>query len=641
MEQKTRRHDRMMTVAEGLLPRVLFLLLLLAPATVQAQHTDAPGDGTAGSVWRLVRVGGGLTSPSGRTGMGLQGVAANEELFVAVGWDGTIAHSRDGNRWVEASFSATDRWLSDVAWGGGRFVAVGGGRAVYSSDGDRWQASSSYGMGNLRVVTWGGDRFVAVGEDGTIAHSRDGNRWRRVQSRVTRADLHGVTWGDGRYVAVGEDGTIVHSSDADHWELAADHEPRADGRLQAVAWNGERFVAVGWSTIGHVTILHSGDGDRWETASYDTSRNFWSLSDVVWNGERFVAVGRKTVLHSEDGDRWEPAAGPMEQDLDAVAWNGARFVAVSWDGTIVHGTDGTHWERAREVGARGDPLPDLDSVAWGGGRFVAVGGWPGTILHSPNGREWHEVKHARSLRGLHDVIWDGTRFVAVGTRIAYSTDGGRVHETDAFVEGLLNAVAWSGARYVAVGDDGLIMYSDDGDRWYRAVDSATTEALNDVAWNGNRFVAVGTHGVIVHSSDGHTWQPAIRPAIPFGVTQRNDDGSWTTYYAFESIAWNGERFVAVGWGHMGTVVHSSDGDHWELADGHGDLRDMHLGAVAWNGERFVAFGHFFDATIMYSVDGHRWEPADEVATVDALHDVAWGNGRFVAVGRNGTIITSP
>ena len=55
----------------------------------------------------------------------------------------------------------------------------------------------------------------------------------------------------------------------------------------------------------------------------------------------------------------------------------------------------------------------------------------------------------------------------------------------------------------------------------------------------------------------------------------------------------------------------------------------------------MAFGHFFDATVMYSVDGHRWEPADEVATVDALHDVAWGNGRFVAVGRNGTIITSP
>ena len=185
------------------------------------------------------------------------------------------------------------------------------------------------------------------------------------------------------------------------------------------------------------------------------------------------------------------------------------------------------------------------------------------------------------------------------------------------------------------------MYSDDGDRWARATDSATTEALNDVAWNGERFVAVGNHGAVVHSSDGESWRPPSQPAVPFGVTQRHDDGGWTTYYAFEGIAWNGERFVAVGWGHMGTVVHSSDGDHWELADDHGYLADEQFGAVAWNGERFVAVGYFFDAAIMYSDDGDRWEPADEIATFDGLNDVAWGNGRFVAVGANGTIVTSP
>ena len=40
--------------------------------------------------------------------MDLQGVASNGELYVTVGAAGTIAHSSDGNRWVEASnFGAT------------------------------------------------------------------------------------------------------------------------------------------------------------------------------------------------------------------------------------------------------------------------------------------------------------------------------------------------------------------------------------------------------------------------------------------------------------------------------------------------------------------------------------------------------
>ena len=49
----------------------------------------------------------------------------------------------------------------------------------------------------------------------------------------------------------------------------------------------------------------------------------------------------------------------------------------------------------------------------------------------------------------------------------------------------------------------------------------------------------------------------------------------------------------------------------------------------------------FDGTTMYSADGDRWEPASESATFDALLDVAWGDGRFVAVGWNGTIVVSP
>ena len=45
--------------------------------------------------------------------------------------------------------------------------------------------------------------------------------------------------------------------------------------------------------------------------------------------------------------------------------------------------------------------------------------------------------------------------------------------------------------------------------------------------------------------------------------------------------------------------------------------------------------------VIYSSNGDRWEPAIIRATADRLNDVVWGNGRFVAVGWNGTIVTSP
>ena len=162
-----------------------------------------------------------------------------------------------------------------------------------------------------------------------------------------------------------------------------------------------------------------------------------------------------------------------------------------------------------------------------------------------------------------------------------------------------------------------------------------------MAWNGERFVAVGHHGAIVHSRDGEHWQPASRPAVPLRVPEPDDD-PYDWFYYFSGIAWNGERFVAVGWGgndHVGTVALSDDGDRWELASDHEYLADKHFEGVAWSGERFVAVGN--DGSIMYSSDGSHWEPALTIATLDVLWDVAWGNGRFVAVGWNGTIVTSP
>ena len=627
---------RVRTVPVALLAGTILLSALSAPGAAQAPdrpHEDAPG-----VAWRLVRGGGGLRSPFGTTGHALRGVAASENLVVAVGDVGTIGRSSEGHRWSEASVSATESWLKDVVWGAGRFVAVGDYAIVHSLDGEYWRPARQSSW-NLESIAWGERRFVAVGPNGTVVHSDNGIRWHRARQSATGSDLHGVAWGGDRFVAVGSDGTIVQSRDGQRWQSAAD--TGTSEALLGVAWNGERFVAVGGDAI-----LHSSDGDHWRPAGGIADRRSRVLHDVAWNGSRFVAVGDFEILHSGDGDRWQAAASQVEDsliggilNLYGVTGHPGGFVAVGWGGEILHSGDGIGWRAATDMGG-GVPLPALSGIAGSEAGFVAVD-WTGSILHSRNGELWREASFREGLYGLISVEWVGNRFVAVGggATIGFSEDGDRWRHAQA--GGRLHAVAWSGERYVAVGLRGLIVHSDDGDRWSRVTASATAETLNDVAWNGERFVAVGHHGAIVHSRDGERWQPASRPAVPLRVPELDDD-PYDWFYYFSGIAWNGDRFVAVGWGgndHVGAVALSHDGDRWELASDHEYLADKHFEGVAWSGERFVAVGN--DGEIMYSSDGDHWEPARTTATLDVLWDVAWGSGRFVAVGWNGTILTSP
>ena len=637
--------------ARGLAVGVLLLLLPWAPA--EAQSAEPAPEDSAGLAWRLVRGGGGVTSPRGTTGMSLKSVASNGQTFVAVGENGTFARSSDGNHWESFSPAYFGLWLTGVVWGGGRFVAVGDHTIMRSADGDLWEPITFPGT-SWNGVAWGDDRYVAVGNDGAILQSRDGRRWQRARRTATGATLLGVTWGGGRFVAVANDGGVVHSEDGVHWRKSRD--TGISTPLYAVAHNGERYVAVGQGII-----LHSSNGRFWDAAASGLGPPE-RLSAVVWTGRRFVAVGSR-ILYSEDGDRWQTATAQIEGEavaasslvngrvndwriyLNGVARSGARLVAVGAGGAILVSSDGVQWKQASDTGR---PLAELHGVAWGGGRFVAVGYSLNAVLHSPDGQRWQQTSRGSAPFGLHDVVWAGDRFVAVGRTIATSPDGNRWQETPASFAGYLSAVARSETALVAVGEGGTILRSTDGgERWAAAADSATNEYLSDVVWNGERFVAVGGDGVIVRSRDGDLWRPARRPvplsrggAIAGSRYPHPDDPDWPLY---TGIAWSGERFVAVGTGgddRVGTVAHSSDGDHWDLAADHDYLAHESLTAVAGNGTRFAAVGSF-DGTIMYSDAGDRWEPAAEIATFDALNDVAWGNGRFVAVGWNGTIVVSP
>jgi hypothetical protein len=76
------------------------------------------------------------------------------------------------------------------------------------------------------------------------------------------------------------------------------------------------------------------------------------------------------------------------------------------------------------------------------------------------------------------------------------------------------------------------------------------------------------------------------------------------------------------------------GTTWTLRfPGFNDLND-----VAYGNGTFVAVGR--GGTILTSPDGVSWRPRTS-GTSNDLYGVTYGNGRFVAVGEDGTILTSP
>jgi len=93
--------------------------------------------------------------------------------------------------------------------------------------------------------------------------------------------------------------------------------------------------------------------------------------------------------------------------------------------------------------------------------------------------------------------------------------------------------AFGNGRYVAVSATGVIGWSDDGDRWFRAATDLTVSNFNAVAFGGGVFVAAGNGGVFANSLNGEHW--IVRTEMD------GFDGLDIT-----GVAYGDGRFVAVG-----------------------------------------------------------------------------------------------
>lgn len=612
------------------------------------------------------------------------------------------------------------------------FNLFGGVRAVASSE-PYWSWRNPVPQGNdYNDVAYGNGRFVAVGRAGTITTSTDGVAWSAANSGVNFS-LSSIAYGSGRFVIRAD--PVLISDDGVTWSSPVADVPDDWKLVTAINYTGGRFYAMSNGTfvasLNKNFVATSTDGVKWTKDIGASAANVGRIAFAAGGyvaqdmstGTAYVSAGMTTwtivkskMLHSADGLTWSPGGETGLADISAgpVYFNGhwviaGRFPTTASDGSqqlvraLSTSDDGgatwsVAWYDSSMSSMRGSPP---DGLAVFSGRLYFSGSYSPPMMSTVDFVTIRQDIPPQSIQ-LNTFATSADRIVSVGRygQIQSSTDGVNwVSPTSSTVEGNLRGAAFGDGQWIVAGDAGLVA-SPDGITWkmlasgagFRAgsiaygngrfvasdnsidgrigvstdrgatwIDSSKKAALYRIAFAHDRFVA--TPGLI-SSTDGLTWSAeiplpggtgswfrvtvvddvfyAIGTTDPIqesnGIIARSNDGlSWTVVatvpHQLESIG--GRNGLLVASGFMGEIWTSSDGLSWKQADGRPLLLIGPAAAsILWVGDSLVAAT--LTGQIVLSDDGITWTK-DEFASSGTMSAMASGNGQILAVGIGGVI----
>ena len=295
------------------------------------------------------------------------------------------------------------------------------------------------------------------------------------------------------------------------------------------------------------------------------------------------------VLSPDTGQAPPPAEGDwtarltVPLPLNDVVWDGQVFIAVGYEGTILTSVDGIDWV-ARES-ATDDVLV---AVAAFGSDIYAVGG-PGVLLSTDHGEAWAVIARPDFFIGTA-VAANSSEIVVIGTvpdlgipRITISDDRGDTWQTMDFFWSTGDLIYRDGL-FVTPAGSGVIV-STDGKQWNEiVVGEEDAEANEVVVHDDSQFFVGRADGRVFSSFDAFNWTELSTPVVDVG---------------YSGGAWNGTQLILAG-GSIG--ISSNDGGaSWDLfrVDTGYESKGM-----AWGNGRFVSVGRLMlsDEGAIYTTD---------------------------------------
>jgi len=439
--------------------------------------------------------------------------------------------------------------------------------------------------------------------DKTIIKRLDRYQW--ANPLPQGSTLHDVIWSDTHkiYVTVGQNGAMATSSNGIGW---VNRNVFTKERYNSIAFGNGIYVV-----ITNKDVFSSQDNIVWKSTDSTLLGTKDKFENVIWDGNQFIIVG---IHYKRDANNINTA-----------------YLLVSTS------IDGLNWQQDYPVGK--DRL--LDVASNGSSIYVGISSVEASrVVKSVNLKTWNPISPLPT-DVFFDVIWNGTLFVAVGLRGAIISSVNGVswfsHSVTGGLTPTLAKITWQDNKFIAVGSDatgGVIVTgtpdnSAGGITWVLQGVPGTAPgfSVQAAAFNGAEHVLVGDKGKILRGSNLQTWQESST-----GVVQNFNDAIWT-----------GGEFIAVG--NDGTIGTSVNGIDWVFQNlaGKVDLQGISTNADVGNGVHVVVGAN---GNVYRSTDAKTdWTLVREGRVVNSainqLNQVLWVVDKFVAVGQNGEIITSP
>ena len=354
--------------------------------------------------------------------------------------------------------------------------------------------------------------------------------------------------------------------------------------------------------------------------------NLWRLEasgvDAAFNGQNWVVVGRDIFI-SQDASHWEKISVGLSHYYSEIETDGEKFVALSSD-RIIASQDGRTWSTTLEF----SNAEERDLIWTGNGWVVSID--RDHLYRSSDAVNWTLVSNAPRL---DRILLANDRLLGFGTQTGYSkyflyesTDGGL-----SWSEGQLTSGSGNDARkFLYAGgtiysfESGNVFTSEDGINW-TVTEVGYQNMLNPVYYNG-RFYAVRQKassgspvldlGAIVHSEDALTW------------TELNTG----THGMLTRIVPTENGFLAVG----DDILWSADGLEWNYRVPR--LSKSHR-RVNWATDRAIFTG--YDEGFLVTEDLANFELLGYKAYGAGFSAGTWDGEKYILVGTNGRLITSP